>query len=140
MVLLAPLIALVLLVSVVYADIHHQLIITWHILPVLLLYPIWGIIQQFLMLGIISEHVNSLFHKKANRYLHLLTVSAFFSLIHYPDIFLMLFTFFLEIVFLALYLKWKNLWAIGISHGVIATFLLMFVLERNLWLELFSGY
>jgi len=31
--------------------------VTWHILPLLVLYPIWGIIQQFLILGLFTHNL-----------------------------------------------------------------------------------
>jgi hypothetical protein len=41
----------------------------------------------------------------------------------------------MEVVFIIVYIKWRNLWAMGIAHGWIATFILYFVLERDLWAE-----
>jgi uncharacterized protein len=138
--LLTPVIFAGIVVPLVYAGFKNNLVFTWHIIPVLFLYPVWGIIQQFLMLGIILQNLLTLFDKRVNRYVIVLIVSALFSLIHYTSFFLMIFTFFMEILFIIVYLKWKNLWAIGIAHGWIASFLLFYVLERNLWQELFSGY
>lgn len=34
--------------------------ITWHILPILIIYPIWGTIQQFLMIGLVAGNLNDL--------------------------------------------------------------------------------
>ncbi|MBI9065236.1 MAG: CPBP family intramembrane metalloprotease [Marinilabiliaceae bacterium] len=137
---LAPIVLLCIVVSMLYASFRNKLYFTWHLLPILILYPLWGIIQQFLMLGIISQNLHTLFNKHVNRYVVILLVSTLFSLIHYPDYFLMLFSFLLEIVFISVYFKWKNLWAIGITHGWIATFILFYVSDRHLWLELFAGY
>ena len=33
---------------------QHTINLTWHIIPILLLYPLWGIIQQFLMIGLVA--------------------------------------------------------------------------------------
>ena len=135
---LSPVIAISILVCIIYAELNSNLFFNWQILPVLFLYPLWGIIQQFLMLSIISQTLSTFVNIKVNRYVIVLIVSALFSLIHYPSFFLMIFTFFLEIIFISAYFKWRNLWAIGIAHGWIATFLLIYVLNRNPWLELFS--
>ncbi len=135
---LAPLIIITGVVTVLFNKSNEGLSFSWNIIPVLLLYPFWGLIQQFMMLGIISQNLASITQGKINRYLIIFLVSALFSLVHYPSFFLMVFTFFLEVVFITVYLKWKNLWAIGIAHGWIASFVLYFVLERNLWSELFS--
>jgi hypothetical protein len=138
MLFLSPFIVTGILICLVYAKINDSLYFSWHIIPVLIFYPLWGIIQQFLMLSIILQNLNIFVNIKINRYVIVLIVSALFSLIHYPSFFLMIFTFFLEIIFISAYFKWRNLWAIGIAHGWIATFLLFYVFNRNLWQELFS--
>ena len=108
--------------------------------PILILYPMWGIIQQYLMLGIVTNGLLTIFQEKKYRYVIIFLVSFFFSLIHSPSYFLMIFTFFMELVFITVYFKWRNLWAIGIAHGWIAIFLLYYVLERDLWTELFQWF
>ncbi len=135
---LAPLIILTGIVSVLYSILHESLTFSWTFILVLLLYPFWGLIQQFMMLGIVSQSLESLTEGKMNRVLLIFLVSALFSLVHYPSPFLMIFTFFLEVVFTLVYLKWRNLWAIGFAHGWIGTLILYYVLDRNLWSELFS--
>lgn len=126
--------------SVVYGMLTGRAIISWHILPILLLYPLWGIVQQFLMLGILYNNLSDMFGSRLNRYVLIIIVSLLFSAIHYPDLFLMILTFGMEIVFITVYLRWRNLWAIGIVHGWIATFALFFVQERDLWAELFRMF
>jgi uncharacterized protein len=137
---LAPLVFIASVVSVLYSLFNKSLSFSWYFILVLILYPLWGIIQQFMMLGIISHNLVTITGGKMNRYLIIFLVSTLFSLIHYPSFFLMIFTFFLEVVFITVYLKWRNLWAIGIAHGWIATFILYYVLDRNLWSELFSMF
>jgi len=134
---LIPFIVISILGCLLYAGFNNNLFFSWRIVPVLALYPLWGIIQQFLMLGIISQNLGRLDSMKGKRVGIVLIVSALFSLMHFPDFFLVLFTFCLEILFITVYFKWKNLWAIGMAHGWIATFLLYYVLERSLWQELF---
>ena len=137
---LAPLIFVTAIVSVLYSSVNESLSFSWNFILVLLLYPLWGLIQQFMILGIISQNLASATEGKMNRYLIIFLVSALFSMVHYPSSFLMIFTFFLEVVFITIYLKWRNLWAIGIAHGWIATLILYYVLDRNLWSELFSVF
>lgn len=135
---LAPLIFITGIGSVLYSSMNASLSFPWSFMLILLLYPLWGLIQQFMMLGIISQNLANATEGKMNRYLIIFLVSALFSMVHYPSFFLMIFTFFLEVVFITVYLKWRNLWAIGIAHGWIGTFILYYVLHRNLWSELFS--
>ena len=137
---LAPLMFITGIVSVLYSCMNESLSFSWYFILVLLLYPLWGLVQQFMMLGIISQNLASAAEGKMNRYLIVFLVSALFSMVHYPSFFLMIFTFFLEVVFVTVYLKWRNLWAIGIAHGWVGTFILYYVLGRDLWSELFSTF
>lgn len=138
--LLVPLIIISIVITVVYGYLKEIIILNWHILPVLVLYPVWGIFQQFFMLGLIMQNLNKLVKINFNKLTLLIITSTLFSLIHYPNPFLMLFTFIMEVVFITVYMKWLNLWAIGLAHGWIASFLLYFVLGRDLWLELFVWF
>jgi hypothetical protein len=63
-----------------------------------------------------------------------------FAWVHYPSLPLMVFTFFMELVFLVAYFKWRNLWALGLYHGWVASLLLFFVLGRDLWNELWTVF
>jgi len=135
---LAPLMFITIMGSVLYGNHNESLSLSWYFILVLILYPFWGLIQQFMMLGLIAQSLVSAKEGNINRYLIIFLVATLFSMVHYPDFFLMIFTFFLEVAFITVYLKWRNLWAIGIAHGWIATFVLYFVLDRDLWSELFS--
>ena len=137
---LMPLIVLAIIAFVNLSSSSIRLTITWQFIIIFCLYPFWGILQQFIMLGIISNNIVTINKGKINTYLLIILIATLFSLIHYPSYFLMVFTFLLEAVFVIVYLKWRNLWAIGIAHGWIATFLLYFVMERDLWNELVSSF
>lgn len=125
---------------ILYGLYNHTDILNWHVIPILLLYPVWGLFQQFIMIGLIAGNLKELRNIKFKNYQIILLTSFLFSLVHYPSVFLMIFTFFMELVFISTYLKWRNLWSLGLYHGGIATFLLFYVLERDLWLELWPGY
>jgi membrane protease YdiL (CAAX protease family) len=75
-----------------------------------------------------------------NNLILIISGSILFSLIHFPDPFLMAFTFFMEFIFLMVFNKFRNLWALGLTHGWVATFLLYFVQGRDLWKELFAWF
>lgn len=111
-----------------------------HLIPILILYPVWGLIQQFIFLCIITLNLRQLKFFSENSGILYLAVPALFSIIHYPDLYLMGITFIIEIVFLITYIKWRNIWAIGLAHGSIAAFLLFYVFNRDLWKELFAGF
>jgi len=126
--------------AVLYARNNGIPVFQLKIIPVLVLYPVWGLIQQFIFLCIIALNLKQLRFFSANKYTLFLVVSFLFSLIHYPDYFLMGITFVMELVFLLSFWKWRNIWAIGIAHGLIATFLLYYVFGRDLWRELFAWF
>jgi len=98
---LAPLIFITVIVSVLYSNFNNSLSFSWYFILILILYPFWGLIQQFMMLGLIAQNLVSLTEGKISRYLTIFLVSILFSLVHFPDLFLMIFTFFLEIVFMS---------------------------------------
>lgn len=108
----------------------------WSLLPILGLYPIWGLIQQFLMIGIIAGNLKEIQSLKFKEKHLVLIVSLLFSLAHFPDYRLMGFTFMMELFFISAYFRWKNLWALGVLHGWLGGMFLYLVLHRNLWQEL----
>jgi hypothetical protein len=127
-------------VIVIYGLLNNTAILNWHIILTFLLYPVWGLIQQFIMVGLIAGNLIAIEKIRFKNYQIVILTSLIFSLVHYPNFFLMIFTFFLELIFISVYLKWRNLWSLGLVHGWIATFLLFFVLERDLWTELFVWF
>jgi hypothetical protein len=120
-----------------YSGIH---LLNIHIIPVFLLYPAWGIIQQFMMVCIIAQNIHNMVNPSFRKARVILFVSVLFSLVHYPYPVLMIFTLLMEIIFLMVFYRWRNLWAIGLMHGWIATLLLYNVLQRDVWLELFAWF
>jgi hypothetical protein len=124
----------------IYAGNNQVELMNPHIIPIFILYPLWGMVQQFIFLVIIALNMRQfrIFSKNRNRLY--LVVSLLFSIIHFPYVPLMVYTFFMEIVFLIAYRKWRNMWAIGMAHGWSATLLLYYVLQRDLWQELFTWF
>ena len=137
---LLPISIVSIILIVVYGLINNTAVLNWNIILIFLLYPIFGLMQQFMMVGLIAGNLIAIEKIRFKNYQVIILTSIIFSLIHYTSIFLMIFTFFLEIIFTAVYLKWRNLWSLGLYHGWIGTFLLFYVLERDLWAELFKWF
>ena len=114
--------------------------LNWHIIPIFILYPLWGLIQQFMITGLISGNLTAMNKHRLKNYQITLVTSFLFCLVHYPGGFLMLFTFIMQWVFITAFLRWKNIWTIGLYHGWIATLLLYYVMGRDLWIELFASF
>lgn len=115
-------------------------LLNWHILPIFMMYPLWGLIQQFIVAGVISGNLKAIKNPTFNNFQIILFTSLLFSMVHYPDGFLMLFTFVMQWIFTTAFLRWKNIWPLGLYHGWIATFLLYYVLGRDLLVELSAGF
>jgi uncharacterized protein len=109
-----------------------------HILPIILVYPLWGVIQQFLILALIAGNLYAIQSVRLTKLQVILFVSVIFSLVHYPSFPLVVFTFFMELLFGLAYFRWRNLWPLGLFHGWIASLVLFFVLGRDLWSELWE--
>jgi hypothetical protein len=91
--------------------------LTWHILPILIIYPIWGTIQQFLLIGLFagnSRDLKSVFIPKA---IILLLAALLFAGVHYPNYWLIAATFVLALFYGYIYLQVRNVYVLGLFHG-----------------------
>ncbi|MDD4227351.1 MAG: CPBP family glutamic-type intramembrane protease [Mariniphaga sp.] len=137
---LLPFALLMVTVIVWYGISNHAVFLNWHFIPVFVFYPVWGIIQQFMMVTMVAGNLHSITTIKRSKIQLFLLTSVLFACVHYPSLPLMIFTFFMELLFLIAFFKWKNLWPLGLFHGWIASFLLFIVLDRDLWIELWSVF
>lgn len=112
--------------------------ITWHIIPILILYPIWGVIQQFLLIALMVGNMGDLKGKHLNNWAIILFSALLFSSIHYPFIWLMIGTFFLAIFYGFIYLREKNIYALGLFHGWLGGLFYYTVVGRDPFLEMFN--
>lgn len=113
-------------------------ILNWHILPILLIYPLWGIIQQFIIVGLIGRNLKDYQKIKIPELVIILITATVFAIVHYPFSLLIIGTFFLAIVYTTLYLRGRNLIVLGIYHGWIGAVFFYTILERDPWMEVFS--
>lgn len=113
-----------------YAWQSESLSINNHIWPVLALYPVWGLLQQALAMGFVARNLQILDVRKPN--IVVLTAMTF-SLVHIPDMTLAMGTFALALVYTHIYLKWKNLWPLGLFHGWLGGFFYFLVLRIDPW-------
>ncbi|MGC6429697.1 MAG: CPBP family intramembrane glutamic endopeptidase [Jejuia sp.] len=111
--------------------------VTWHILPLLLTYPIWGSIQQFLAIGLIAGNLNYL---KVNKLAVIVLTAILFSVVHYPSIWLMIGTFILALFYGYMYLKVKNIYAMGICHGWLGALFYYTVVHQDPFQDIFMKY
>ena len=121
-----------------YGQAHDHVLWEGHILELLLLYPLWGILQQFLVQGLGVANLMALFPKQA--WLVAVPVGVvLFSLVHYPDGWLlMLATGVMACFFIPCYLRDRNIWPLGLYHGWLGTFFYLWVLGRDPWVDVFG--
>jgi membrane protease YdiL (CAAX protease family) len=116
---------------------QNTIILNWHIVPTLLLYPLWGIVQQFLIVGLVAGNLYDLKGNRVPKILIVIITSIIFSVVHFPSLYLAAGTFILAVVYTITYLKTRNIWALGLYHGWLGAFYYFFVLHRDPWNEVF---
>lgn len=136
---LAPLALISIISFFLYGYTQNSTILNWHILPVLIVYPIWGTIQQFLMVGLVAGNMSDLKGKNIPLVIIIIVTSITFSIVHVPSLLLVLATLLLAIVYTLHYLKARNLWTLGLFHGWLGGLFYFIVLGRDPWVEVFSG-
>lgn len=122
----------------VIGAIQGTLNMTWHIIPVLLFYPLWGTIQQFLLIGLVAGNLYDNPNRKIGKHAIVLFAATLFALVHYPEYWLIGGTFILAIFYGYIYLKEKNLYVLGIFHGWLGALFYYTVLDRDPFLEIFG--
>jgi uncharacterized protein len=112
--------------------------LSWHIIPILLLYPLWGIVQQFLVIGLVAGNLQDLTPEKRLTFLIIIITAALFGLVHYPFYWLMIGTFLLAILYGIVYLRERNLLVLGIFHGWLGALFFYTVVGRDPYVEVFG--
>ncbi len=107
-----------------------------NLLPLLLAYPLWGWLQQLLVLGITLGNLEQLGVPRP----WLVAISGIgFALVHVPDWPLCGATLLLGITCALLFLRHRNLWPLGVLHGWLGACFYRQVLARDPWAELLAA-
>jgi membrane protease YdiL (CAAX protease family) len=112
---------------------------TWHIIPVLILYPVWGIIQQFLVIGLVAGNLKDMKRYDFPDMLILVTTALLFGLLHYPFYWLIAGTFALALFYGFVYLRARNVFVMGIFHGWLGGLFFYTVVGRDPFAEVFGN-
>lgn len=86
-----------------------------HMLPLFALYPLWGWLQQLLMFGVFLTNLEEL--APPRRALAIGATILLFGLVHAPFWGLVAGTVALAAALTPLWLRWRNLWPLGLVHG-----------------------
>lgn len=120
--------------------VQDTLNITWHILPILIIYPLWGTMQQFLMIGLIAGNLHDLDNSPFSKLQIILINAALFSVVHYPNYWLVIGTFILALLYGWIYLKSRNVFVLGIFHGWLGGLFYYTVVNRDPFIEVFGKH
>jgi hypothetical protein len=115
------------------------LILNWHIIPVMLLYPLWGMIQQLLIISLFGGNIYALKNSRLSKHAVVGITAVLFSLVHYPSVPLMAATFILAVCYCYIFLRFRNIIILGLFHGWLACVFYFFVLGRDPWLEFINS-
>lgn len=112
--------------------------LTWHLIPILIAYPIWGTIQQFLLISLVAGNLQDLKLKEIRSSVIILFSAMLFSIVHYPIGWLMIGTFILAIFYGYIYLRNRNLYVLGLFHGWLGGLFYYTVLNTDPFLQTFG--
>ena len=119
--------------------IQNTINITWHILPILVVYPIWGVIQQFLVIGLVAGNLQDMESVKIHKTVTIVATALLFGAIHYPYNWLIIGTFVLALFYGFVYLRIRNVWVLGLFHGWLGGLFFYTVVDRDPFLEVFGN-
>jgi len=135
-----PFVMLSITVFFVIGYVQGTINMTWHILPLLITYPIWGGIQQFLTIGLIAGNLDGFKSVKFNRTLIIFVTAIMFSIVHYPSVWLMVGTFVLALFYGYIYLKAKNIYVLGLFHGWLGALFYYTVVNQDPFQDVFLNF
>ena len=124
------------LISIATGYFRDTLNFTWHVIPILLIYPLWGTIQQFLIMGLVAGNLQD--QGKLKPWLVIIISAALFGIVHYPWWWLILGTTCLAVFYTYVYLKERNLYVLGLFHGWLGAIFYYTILGRDPFLEMFG--
>jgi hypothetical protein len=86
-------------------------------LGMLLLYPLWAFFQQYLVCAYFTLRAENLL---PSRFALILAASLLFGTLHLPNLFLTVTTFMAGLLWVGVFLRWRNLYANALSQGLLA--------------------
>jgi len=117
---------------------RSTLVFRWQMLALLTLYPVWGTFQQLLVQGVFVRMMTASAAGPWPKATAALAAALLFGAVHLPEWRLVVATSTLGLVFTAIYLRWQNLWPLGLYHGWLGVFYYYWVLGRDPWTEIFG--
>lgn len=101
--------------------------VTPSILLALVVYPLWGLVQQLLLQAMVTSPLE----RRIGARPAVVASALVFGLVHWPHQDLMLATILLGLALGPIWLRWRNLWPLAFAHGWLGTLLYHLVLGRD---------
>jgi len=136
---LLPLAMVALIVFVLLGNYLETSVLNWTVLPIMLIYPLWGIVQQFIIVGLIARNMKDMKKVELPEVLIILLTAVVFAVVHFPFLLLVGATFLLALLYSFLYLRGRNLLVLGLYHGWLGAVFFYTVMGRDAWAEVFGG-
>lgn len=111
----------------------------WWAVACLLVYPIWGLIQQLLVQGMVTRNLAQLPGRSGHPVAVTVVSAAAFGLVHWGEPVLVGSTFLLGLLLAPMWLRWRNLWPMAFVHGWLGTLVYYLVMGRDPLLTYFSS-
>lgn len=116
---------------VIYALFAGTALIHPNLILLLILYPLWGLIQQFMLVAVFADNVMALARGRASEFVVVMFSALLFAAIHFPETPLMIATFFLGAATTLIFFRTRNLWMIGVLHGWFSTLFYFLVMGHD---------
>jgi membrane protease YdiL (CAAX protease family) len=127
------------LLMTAYGIWNHTIHLTWNLLFVLVTYPVWGLVQQFLLMSLLAGNLKDFQGRRFPSFIVVVVTSVLFSIVHYPYPSLIVATFLLALFYSILFLKERNIIPLGIFHGILGGLFFYFILGIDTW-KIFVKY
>lgn len=95
---------------------HETFRFSPNMLILLALYPAYGLVQQWLIQGVVARQLS----QRVPAWATVLMTAIIFGLLHVPDTLAAIATFVLGLALTPIYLRHRNVWALGVVHGWLA--------------------
>lgn len=130
---------LALLAMIIIGYFRSTLNPSWHLLPVLITYPLWGMIQQYLLIALLAGNLRRIDRPVLSKATVIGLTALLFAAIHYPIWPLIGATFVLALFYGYIYLKEPNIYVLGLFHGWLGGFFYYTVMNVDPFLNTFGN-
>ena len=120
-----------------YGLLAGTLIFSWRFFLLLALYAAWGLVQQFLVVGLLAGNLRN--DGRLPEGVIIPVIAVLFAAIHLPSIPLVIIAGITAAITTSVYFKTGNLFALGLFHGWIGSLAYFFVLGRDPLADLLRG-